>query len=223
MALGIERNSRASIIGPDETETVETGPDETGPDETGPVETGPEEAARHIITVSMTAWRRAPRALAFRRTCSIRASNTPASRRPLPLRPRWTLRPLRYLRHSSKGTSRGSTAQETRAYTRDPASRPHPTFLRFFLLALSSWLVSWGSFIFSFLSLFLWGFSLVFLFGFLSLFFFRSFSFGRPNGPQRARMPRTYSRPRWPFWIGRPEMGPMDQGSRLHWKIFIET
>ncbi len=38
MALGIERNSRASIIGPDETdpdetETVETGPDETGPEE----------------------------------------------------------------------------------------------------------------------------------------------------------------------------------------------
>jgi hypothetical protein len=47
MALGIELNSRASIIGPDETETVETGPDET---ET--VELGAQEAARHIITAS---------------------------------------------------------------------------------------------------------------------------------------------------------------------------
>ena len=49
--LGIERNSRASVIGPDETETVETGPDETGPVETETVETGPDEVARHIMTV----------------------------------------------------------------------------------------------------------------------------------------------------------------------------
>jgi hypothetical protein len=141
---------------------------------------------------------------------------------PLRERHRWPRRTRRSQQNSSKGTSRGSPAPETRAYTRDPASRPRPTFFFFSAFFRGSAAFSWFlGFLVSFLSFF--------LSFFLSVFFFRfflsvagpraghsgHFGSGRPDkGPMGPMVPMSPMGPIGP--MAKRTRGQEDQGSRLN-------